>query len=64
MKKFNIWSWIILAIGFVYFFLPLISTFEFSLKMIKDQYTFEAYRVASPIGHSSSILVTPSFGHY
>ena len=46
MKKVNIWSWIILAIGIIYFFLPLISTFEFSLKMIKDQYTFEAYRIA------------------
>lgn len=46
MKKFNIWPWIILIIGFVYFFLPLISTFEFSLKMIKDQYSFEAFRVA------------------
>lgn len=46
MKKFNIWSWIILLIGLVYFFLPLISTFEFSLTMKKDQYTFEAYRVA------------------
>ncbi len=46
MKKINIWAWIILLIGFVYFFLPLIATFEFSLRMIKDRYTFEAYRVA------------------
>jgi putative spermidine/putrescine transport system permease protein len=45
-KGVNIWSWIILIIGFVYFFLPLFSTFEFSLRMVKDQYTFEAYRVA------------------
>jgi putative spermidine/putrescine transport system permease protein len=46
MKKLNIWPWIILFIGMLYFFLPLIATFEFSLKMIKDSYTFEAYRVA------------------
>lgn len=46
MKKLNIWPWIILLIGMLYFFLPLIATFEFSLKMIKDSYTFEAYRVA------------------
>lgn len=45
-RQWNIWAWIILFIGIVYFFLPLISTFEFSLKMIKDRYTFEAYRVA------------------
>ncbi|MDL1945007.1 ABC transporter permease subunit [Chloroflexi bacterium CFX2] len=42
----NIWAWVILLAGMVYFFLPLIATFEFSLKMIKDRYTFEAYRVA------------------
>ena len=46
MKTKNIWAWIILMIGLVYFFLPLLATFDFSLKMIKDRYTFEAYRVA------------------
>ena len=46
MKRANIWAWIILIIGLVYFFLPLLATFNFSLKMIKDRYTFEAYRVA------------------
>lgn len=46
MKIKNIWAWIILIIGLVYFFLPLLATFEFSLRMIKDRYTFEAYRVA------------------
>ena len=39
-------AWIILILGLLYFFLPLISVFEFSLKMIKDTYSFEAYRVA------------------
>ncbi len=46
MRRINIWAWIILLIGLIYFFLPLIATFEFSLRMIKDRYTFEAYRVA------------------
>lgn len=46
MKKINVWAWFIFIIGFLYFFVPLISTLEFSLKMIKDRYTFEAYRVA------------------
>lgn len=46
MKKINLWAWIILVIGMIYFFLPLISTLEFSMKMIKDRYTFEAFRVA------------------
>ncbi len=46
MKKINLWAWIILLIGVIYFFLPLIATLEFSMRMIKDRYTFEAYRVA------------------
>jgi putative spermidine/putrescine transport system permease protein len=46
MKGKNIWAWIILLIGIVYFFLPLFATFEFSLRMLKGRYTFEAYRQA------------------
>jgi len=46
MKRFPLWSWIWLILGVLYFFLPLISTVEFSLRMIKDTYSFEAYRVA------------------
>jgi putative spermidine/putrescine transport system permease protein len=46
MKKFPIWSWFWFIIGLLYFFTPLVSTVEFSLRMIKDKYTFEAYRVA------------------
>jgi putative spermidine/putrescine transport system permease protein len=42
----KIFSWIVLFIGLTYFFLPLISTFIFSLTMLKDRYSFEAYRVA------------------
>jgi putative spermidine/putrescine transport system permease protein len=33
MKPNRFWSWIFLAIGVLYFLLPLIGTFEFSLKM-------------------------------
>lgn len=45
-RRPSIWAWIILIIGIVYFFLPLFATFEFSLRMLKDVYSFEAYRVA------------------
>ncbi|MEW5941657.1 MAG: hypothetical protein AB1750_18480, partial [Chloroflexota bacterium] len=45
-RRGSVWAWFILIIGMTYFFLPLVSTFEFSLKMVKDRYTFEAYRVA------------------
>ncbi|MDD5466453.1 MAG: ABC transporter permease subunit [Anaerolineales bacterium] len=45
-RKTNIWAWVIFILGMTYFFLPLFSTLEFSLRMIKGRYTFEAYRVA------------------
>jgi putative spermidine/putrescine transport system permease protein len=45
-RRVNIFAWLILILGIVYFFLPLFATFEFSLRMVKDRYTFEAYRVA------------------
>jgi putative spermidine/putrescine transport system permease protein len=37
---------VIFILGILYFFVPLISTFEFSLRAIKGRYTFEAYRLA------------------
>jgi putative spermidine/putrescine transport system permease protein len=46
MKRKSFGAWIILLLGMVYFFLPLFATFEFSLRMLKGKYTFEAYRVA------------------
>ncbi len=46
MKRVNIFAWIIFAIGILYFFIPLISTLEFSMRMVKGRYTFEAFRVA------------------
>lgn len=46
MKRFPVWSWFWLVLGLLYFFLPLFSTVEFSLRMLKGRYTLEAYRVA------------------
>jgi putative spermidine/putrescine transport system permease protein len=46
MKTRRLWSWIIFAIGMIYFFLPLLATLEFSMRMVKGRYTFEAFRVA------------------
>jgi putative spermidine/putrescine transport system permease protein len=46
MKRSPVWSWIWFIIGVLYFFIPLVSTLEFSLRMIKGVYSFEAYRVA------------------
>ena len=41
----RIWAWLALAVGMIYFFLPLIATFEFSLRMRRGVYSFDAYRV-------------------
>jgi putative spermidine/putrescine transport system permease protein len=46
MKRFPLWSWLWFVLGLIYFFLPLFSTIEFSLRMVKGRYTLEAYRVA------------------
>jgi putative spermidine/putrescine transport system permease protein len=41
----SVWAWVAFAVGLVYFFLPLIATFEFSLRMRRGVYSFDAYRV-------------------
>jgi putative spermidine/putrescine transport system permease protein len=38
-----IWSWLWMVLGILYFFLPLLATFMFSLKAIKGIYSFKAY---------------------
>ncbi|GIX13341.1 MAG: spermidine/putrescine ABC transporter permease [Paracoccaceae bacterium] len=41
MKR--LWAWIALALGLVYFFLPLIGTLEFSLRKRRGEYSLDAY---------------------
>lgn len=41
----RLWSWLAVALGGLYFLLPLIGMFDFSLRMQRDGYSFEAYRV-------------------
>ena len=45
MKQSKIGSWIAFIVGTLYFIVPLIGTFEFSLRMKRGEYSFEAYRV-------------------
>lgn len=45
MKRSSLFAWVILAFGATYFILPLLATFEFSLRMVRGEYSFEAYRV-------------------
>lgn len=39
------WAWLTFFLGAVYFIVPLIATFHFSLKMKRNELSFEAYRV-------------------
>jgi len=45
MRESRFGAWLALAIGTIYFVVPLIGTFEFSLRMRRGEYSFEAYRV-------------------
>jgi putative spermidine/putrescine transport system permease protein len=45
MKESRLGAWLALVIGALYFIVPLIGTFEFSLRMRRGEYSFDAYRV-------------------
>ena len=45
MKSSRFWAWVAFAVGAVYFLLPLVATFEFSLRMERGVYSFKAYEV-------------------
>jgi putative spermidine/putrescine transport system permease protein len=45
MKRSRLGPWLALAIGTAYFLIPLIATFEFSLRLRRGEYSFDAYRV-------------------
>jgi putative spermidine/putrescine transport system permease protein len=44
-RKSSPWAWLVFIIGAIYFLLPLIATFVFSLRMVRDTYSFQAYRI-------------------
>ena len=43
MKSNRFWAWIVFGLGAAYFIIPLIATFEFSLKMRRGYYSFDSY---------------------
>jgi putative spermidine/putrescine transport system permease protein len=45
MKTSRLGPWLAIAIGAAYFLIPLIGTFEFSLRLRRGEYSFDAYRV-------------------
>jgi len=45
MKQSRFGPWLAIAIGTLYFVVPLIATFEFSLRMRRGEYSFDAYAI-------------------
>ena len=43
MKQVKLGHWLAIALGTLYFIVPLIGTFEFSLRMRRGTYSFDAY---------------------
>jgi putative spermidine/putrescine transport system permease protein len=63
MKKNFLWSWFWIFFGLLYFFVPLIATFRFSLRAKKDVLTLLAYqRVFDDPSFLSSLLFSSEVG--
>jgi len=45
MTRRTVGSWLVMLVGALYFFVPLLGTFEFSLRYRRGVYSFEAYRI-------------------
>ncbi len=45
MKRNTLGPWLIMLVGALYFLVPLLGTFEFSLRYRRGVYSFEAYRI-------------------
>jgi putative spermidine/putrescine transport system permease protein len=54
-KESRMGAWIALLVGVAYFLIPLIATFEFSLRMRRGEYSFDAYRAvfSDPLFHQA-----------
>ncbi len=45
MKPRRLASWLVIVCGVLYFFIPLLGTFEFSLRLLRGVYSLAAYRI-------------------
>jgi putative spermidine/putrescine transport system permease protein len=50
MRSGKFAAWAAMILGVAYFLAPLIATFEFSLRMRRGEYSFDAYRVVLASG--------------
>ena len=52
MKNGKFWSWVMFALGVIYFIGPLLATLQFSLSIRRDGYSLDAYR---------NVFISPAF---
>ncbi|TMJ05767.1 MAG: ABC transporter permease subunit [Bacillati bacterium ANGP1] len=45
MKPRRLGAWLVIVFGVLYFFVPLLGTFEFSLRLLRGVYSVAAYRI-------------------
>jgi putative spermidine/putrescine transport system permease protein len=43
MRQNKFWAWLVFLVGLTYFMVPLVATFEFSLRMRRGYYSFDSY---------------------
>ncbi len=55
MTRPRLWAWAVIVVAAVYFMLPLLATLEFSLRLRREAYSFDAYRIVlnDPNFHAS-----------
>ena len=58
MAASRVGAWTAMIVGSLYFLIPLIATFEFSLRMRRGTYSFDAYKVVLTDSHFQA-----SFGY-
>lgn len=60
MTRRTVGSWLVILVGMLYFFVPLLGTFEFSLRYRRGVYSFEAYRIVlgDPRFHATFLYST------
>ena len=56
MKSGKFAAWLAMILGVAYFLAPLIATFEFSLRMRRGEYSFDAYRVVFASGNFQALV--------
>ena len=57
MSRGRLGPWVAVGLGAVYFLAPLVATFEFSLRMRRGEYSFDAYRAVFASGDFQSAFL-------